>query len=84
MNKPTQEGCFVYDSESPPGSWKSEMEKAPWAFGQTQNMKVENALANVRMRGLWSDASVLATEIRTLKDELESLRGQLDEAKRNR
>jgi len=84
MNKPTQDGCYVYDDKSPPGSWKSEMEKAPWAFGQAQNVKVDNALANVRMRGLWSEASILSAEITTLKAELESVRGQLDEAKRHR
>lgn len=73
----------MYDDQSPPGAWKNEMEKAPWAFGQAQNVKLENALANVRMRGLWSEASIVAQEIKTLKDEVESLRRQLDEAKRH-
>lgn len=73
----------MYDDQSPPGAWKNEMEKAPWAFGQAQNVKLENALANIRMRGLWSEASIVAQEIKTLKDEVESLRRQLDEAKRH-
>ena len=27
---------MTVDKESPPGSWKDEMEHAPWAFGQKQ------------------------------------------------
>lgn len=27
---------MTVDNESPPGSWKNEMERAPWAYGQKQ------------------------------------------------
>ena len=62
------------DDESPPGAWKEEMKAAPWGYGQTQNKKVEDALASVRLRGMWQEASILSLEITTLRRELEALR----------
>jgi hypothetical protein len=44
----------------------------PWKY--SQNQKVDWALAELRMRGMWTEASVLAQEINVLKAELESLR----------
>lgn len=61
------------DNDSPPGAWKTEMERMPWKFNQSQ--KVEWALAQVRMRGMWTEAAILANEINVLKAELEALRG---------
>lgn len=65
---------FEVDDKSPPGSWKSEMQAAPWGYGQSQLKKVEDALTSLRMRGLWSEASIISMEIKTLRDELEALR----------
>jgi hypothetical protein len=62
------------DDESPPGAWKEEMKAAPWGYGQTQNKKVEDALASIRLRGMWQEASVLSLEITTLRREVEALR----------
>jgi len=62
------------DDESPPGAWKEEMKAAPWGYGQTQNKQVEDALASMRLRGLWQEASVLSLEITTLRREVEALR----------
>lgn len=64
----------IIDDQSPPGAWKDEMSAAPWGYGQTQNKKVEDALTALRMRGLWTEASILSLEIKTLRDELEALR----------
>ncbi len=63
---------MAIDNESPPGSWKDEMERMPWKY--SQNQKVDWALAELRIRGLWTEATVLANEINVLKAELESLR----------
>ena len=63
---------MAVDNESPPGSWKDEMERMPWKY--SQNQKVDWALAELRIRGLWTEATVLANEINVLKAELESLR----------
>lgn len=46
----------------------------PLGYGQSQNKRVEDALSGLRMRGLWTEASVLSMEIKTLRDELEVLR----------
>lgn len=71
----------MYDNESPPGSWKKELSAAPWGYGQNQNQKVRDALAAVRQRGMWTEASVLETEITTLKAEISYLMERLDESK---
>lgn len=71
----------MYDNESPPGSWKKELSAAPWGYGQNQNQKVRDALAAIRQRGAWAEASVLETEITTLKAEIGYLMERLDESK---
>ena len=63
---------MTVDNVSPPGAWKSEMERMPWKF--SQQAKVEQALASIRSAGLQLEANVLAMEITTLKSELELLR----------
>lgn len=63
---------MTIDNISPPGAWKSEMEKMPWKY--SQGVKVEQALAAIRQAGLHFEAGVLALEIKTLKNELELLR----------
>ena len=68
----------MIDNESPPGAWKTEMERMPWKF--SQQAKVEQALAAVRQAGLVVEATVLALEIKTIKDELKTLRAHPDGA----
>jgi len=58
----------IFDNESPPGSWATEMAKMPWRY--SPEVKVEQALAAIRQAGLAREATVLALEITTLKDEL--------------
>ena len=68
----------MIDNESPPGAWKTEMERMPWKF--SQQVRVEQALAAVRQAGLIVEATVLALEIKTIKDELKTLRARPDGA----
>ena len=63
---------MTVDNVSPPGAWKSEMERMPWKF--SQQAKVEQALASIRGAGFQLEANILAMEITTLKSELELLR----------
>lgn len=70
-----------FDNESEAGSWKREMEKLPWGYGQTQTMKVDTALSNVRAYGLYSEADTLQQEIKTLQMELEFVRNELGKLK---
>jgi len=69
----------MIDNLSEPGSWKREMEKLPWRYGQTQNMKLETALANLRGRGLFKESMVIEQEIKTLQAELTYVRHELEE-----
>lgn len=62
---------MIIDNNSPPGSWRNELEKLPWGYGQSQNTQVKDALAEIRRAGLWSHADVLEREILTLRRELE-------------
>lgn len=66
------------DNESEAGAWKREMEKAPWAYGQNQTMKVDSAIQNIRTLGLWREADTLQQEIKTLQVELEYIRKELE------
>ena len=68
----------MIDNESPPGAWKTEMERMPWKY--SQQVKVEQALSAVRQAGLIVEATVLALEIKTIQDELKTLRARLDGA----
>lgn len=63
---------MTVDNVSPPGAWKSELERMPWKF--SQQVKVEQALASIRSAGFQLEANILAMEITTLKSELELLR----------
>lgn len=60
---------MTIDKVSPPGAWKSEIERMPWKY--SQQTKVDHALAAIRAAGLVLEANVLALEITTLKSELE-------------
>ncbi len=58
---------MTIDNESPPGAWANELKAAPWGYGQQRNLTIEQALANIRMRGLWHEAAILANEINQLR-----------------
>lgn len=62
------------DNESPPGAWRDEMARMPWRY--SQQVKVDEALAEIRRTGLALEANVLAQEISVLKAEVESLRNK--------
>jgi hypothetical protein len=66
-------GYMVKDDVSPPGAWKEEMERAPWAFGQRQGDRVVNAFVAMRRMGLHDEATLLELEIKTLRNEIEYL-----------
>ena len=63
---------MTIDTESPPGAWETEMARMPWRY--SQQVKVDEALAAIRQAGFALEATVLALEIKTLKDELQSIR----------
>ena len=64
---------MTIDNESPAGAWANELKAAPWAYGQERDWRIDNALAAIRMRGLWSEASTLVAEINSLKAEIARL-----------
>lgn len=64
---------MTVDDISPPGSWQREIELQPWKYKQEQ--KVGWALSEMRLRGMFKEADILAQEISVLKAELERLRG---------
>lgn len=70
----------MYDNISPPGAWKEEMNRAPWGYGQEQNKRVQDALATMRLRSMWTEAAVLEQEITTLKAQVKMMQEMLDEA----
>jgi len=63
---------MIIDNKSPPGSWKTEMERMPWRY--SQQTKIDEALAAIRKSGMALEANLLAQEINVLKAELEHLR----------
>ena len=66
---------MTIDNESPAGAWANELKAAPWGYGQERDWRIDNALAAIRMRGLWSEASTLVAEINSLKAEIARLQG---------
>jgi hypothetical protein len=64
---------MTIDDISPPGSWQREIELQPWKYKQEE--KVGWALSEMRLRGMFKEADILAQEISVLKVELERLRG---------
>lgn len=63
---------MTIDDVSPPGSWRDEMARMPWRY--SQQVKVEQALAEIRRAGFVNEAILLAQEITVLKAEIEALR----------
>jgi hypothetical protein len=66
------------DNESEPGAWKRELEKHPWGYGQSQTIKLEAAISNIRTVGLWREANTVEQEIKTLQSELAHVRRELE------
>ena len=66
------------DNESEPGSWQRELDKLPWGYGQSQTIKLEAAIANIRTVGLWREANTVEQEIKTLQSELAYVRRELE------
>jgi hypothetical protein len=60
------------------------MERAPWGYGQEQNKRVQDALATMRLRSMWTEASILEQEITTLKAQVKMMQELADEAQRSR
>ncbi len=48
----------MIDNESPPGAWKAELERAPWAYGQIKPPTVKEVLWTLRKLGLSVEASL--------------------------
>jgi hypothetical protein len=65
---------MAVDKDSPPGAWKEEMERAPWAFGQPKRINYTDAISIMRLRGLGHEADVIAAEIYRLNDEIGRLK----------
>jgi len=63
---------MVIDQESPAGAWADELRSAPWGYGQSAGSSVRFALAEIRARGLWTEAEILEREILALRAELEA------------
>jgi hypothetical protein len=72
-----REGLLVIDNESPPGAWRDELARAPWAYGQKPRT-VEGALSEIRRVGMWEEATLLSQEISLLKAEIYQLRARKD------
>jgi hypothetical protein len=64
---------MTVDNISPPGAWRTELDRR--GFKSDQDMRIDDALAAMRMRGLWTEASILAFEITALKAEIHRLQG---------
>lgn len=65
---------MTIDNESPPGAWRDEMARMPWRY--SQQVRIEQALAEIRRNGFVNEANALAQEISVLKAELEHLRNK--------
>ena len=60
-------------------AFEQEMAAAPWGYGQNPTPKVDVALAAVRLRGMWTEASVIALELAGLKAEIQRLKEKCGE-----
>ena len=65
-------------------AFELEMAAAPWGYGQDRNPKLDMALAAVRLRGMWAEASVISLELISLNAEIARLKekcGEVDTKK---
>ena len=63
---------MTVDNISPPGAWRTELDRR--GFKSDQDMRIDDAMATIRMRGLWTEAAILSTEIAALKAEIYHLK----------
>lgn len=66
------------DKDSPPGSWRDEIDRMPWKYGDSKTHTLNNCLAQIRFRGLWAEANYLAQEITALRAEIANLRETIE------
>jgi len=66
------------DNESPSGSWKEEMDRMPWRYGDSKIQDINSCLAQIRFRGLWAEANFLAQEMTALRAEISNLRETIE------
>ena len=66
---------MTIDNVSPPGAWRTELDRR--GIKSDQDLRIDDALATLRIRGLWTEAAILATEINALKAEIYSLKRSL-------
>jgi hypothetical protein len=59
---------MTVDNISPPGAWRTELDRR--GFKSDQDMRIDDAMATIRMRGLWTEAAILTAEIAALKAEI--------------
>lgn len=50
------------DTASPPGAWRDEMARAPWAFGQSRYLTIKDVLYKMRREGMWAEAQFIERE----------------------
>jgi hypothetical protein len=66
-----QEGALrrmvIVDTESEPGAWERELQRAPWAYGQKKPPTLNEVLWTLRKLGLSVEADIIAAEIAKLK-----------------
>jgi hypothetical protein len=63
---------MTVDNISPPGAWRTELDRR--GFKSDQDMRIDDAMATIRMRGLWTEAAILTAEISALKAEIHHLK----------
>ena len=55
-------------------AFEHEMSAHPWGYGQRRDQTFEFAMAAIRHRGLWAEATVVMKEIERLKAERDALK----------
>ena len=53
----------MIDNESPAGAWKTELERAPWAFGQIKPPTIKEVLWTLRKCGFSVEADIIAAAL---------------------
>lgn len=59
----------IVDSESPPGAWEQELQRAPWGYGQRKPPTIDEVLWIMRRHGLTVEADIIVAELTRLKSE---------------
>ena len=59
-------------------AFEHEMSAHPWGYGQRRDQTFEFAMAAIRHRGLWAEATVVMKEIERLKAERDALQANAE------